>query len=221
MSELKVAVITGASGGLGSALAKEFAENSWQVVGTGRSERPEDLPVPILYKQFDASDAEACETFWQWLHDEYPKAATCLVNNAGSYVAADGGLAEADPDDFERQMQSVYFTSVHMTQALVRQLPTARILNVISSSALLHEPAEVAYGSAKDAQRHFFQTLQEAYKPEQYQITNLYPDYIATHGPNPDAMSAADLAGFVRELAESRRTFYLRDVSVYPRKAAI
>src|SRR5437870_1667330 len=113
MSGVKVAVITGASGGLGLALAKEFAMSDWRVVGTGRSERPTDLPEAAAYKQFDASDAHACESFWQGLHDEYPEAAICLVNNAGSYVAADGGLAEADPADFERQMQSVYFTSVH------------------------------------------------------------------------------------------------------------
>jgi NAD(P)-dependent dehydrogenase (short-subunit alcohol dehydrogenase family) len=212
----KVAVITGASRGLGLSIATEFGAGGWQVIGTGRSAQPAGLPEGVTYRQFDASNAEACESFWEQLHAEYPDAEVCLVNNAGSYTAANGGLAEAKAEDFASQMQSVYFTSVYMTQALVKHISSARIFNIISSSALLHEPSEVAYGSAKDAQRHFFQTLQETYKPEQYQITNLYPDYVATHGPNPEAMSAQHLANFILEFAESKASFYLRDVTVYP-----
>jgi NAD(P)-dependent dehydrogenase (short-subunit alcohol dehydrogenase family) len=214
----KVAVITGASRGLGRTLVEEFSKNGWTVIGTGRSQQPEDFPDNATYQQFDAGNFEACTSFWEKIKASYPNARFCLVNNAGSYTAANGGLSEANPEDFANQMQSVYFTSVYMTQGLVRTISAARIINIVSSSALLHEPSELAYGSAKDAQRHFFQTLQESYKPEQYQITNLYPDYIATHGPNPDAMNAADLAAFVHEQADSRATYYLRDVTVYPVK---
>lgn len=213
---MKTVAITGVSRGLGQSIADAFLGSGWRVVGTGRSERPETLNESIEYQQFDASDATACISFWMQLHvadDE-----VCLVNNAGSYVANNGGLAEAKPEDFAGQMQSIYFTSVYMTQALVKVASKAKVFNVVSSSALLHDPGELAYGSAKDAQRHFFQTLQETYKPEQYQITNLYPDYIATHGPNPDAMDAGDLADFIRSLADSDVSYYLRDVTVYPVK---
>lgn len=60
---MKIAVITGASGGLGKALVKEFASKSWRVIGTGRSEQPTDLPEGAAYKQFDASSATDCEAF--------------------------------------------------------------------------------------------------------------------------------------------------------------
>lgn len=214
----KIVVITGASRGLGLSLAQEFSANGWKVIGTGRSEQPNDFPANAVYEQFDASDPKACATFWEAARNSYPNASFCLVNNAGSYVAANGGLTEAHPKDFAGQMQSVYFTSVYMTQALVQHVPTARIINIVSSSALLHDPAELAYGSAKDAQRHFFQALQETYKPEQYQITNLYPDYIATHEPNPAAIDPTDLASFVRQQAKNESTYYLRDVTMYPRQ---
>jgi NADP-dependent 3-hydroxy acid dehydrogenase YdfG len=65
MSDAKIAVITGASGGLGRALIKEFAGKGWQTIGTGRSEKPEDVPEGASYEQFDASDAAAAESFWQ------------------------------------------------------------------------------------------------------------------------------------------------------------
>jgi len=113
-------------------------------------------------------------------------------------------------------MQSIYFSAVFMTRGLASVLPAARIINIISSSALAAHKNNSAYGAAKAAEMHFFQSLQEEYSPGQYQITNLYPKSIASHGPDPKAIDPADLARFVREQAENTTTYYLRDVTIYP-----
>ncbi len=214
MADKKLAIITGASRGLGLALVQKFAASGWQVVGTGRSERPADLPAEVAYKQFDASNAAECEAFWQQLKADYPEATVCLVNNAGSYVS--GSLTETKSEDYLQQMQSCYFSSVYMTRGLALAFPQARIVNIISNSALAAHKSNSAYGAAKAAQMHFFQSLQEEFAPKKYQITNLYPSDIATHGDNPEAISAADLASFVYQQAENTSTYYLRDVTVYP-----
>lgn len=215
MSYVKIAVVTGASRGLGSVLTKEFAANDWQVIGTGRSEQPADLPEGVGYRQFDASNSAESETFWKQLHNEHPDAQICLVNNAGGYVS--GGLTETKPEDYEQQMRSCYFSSAYMTRGLALVFPKARIINIISSSALAAHKDNSAYGAAKAAQMHFFQSLQQEFEPKQYQITNLYPYNIASHGPVDDAMTAEDLAVFVRQQAENEATYYLRDVTVWPR----
>jgi NAD(P)-dependent dehydrogenase (short-subunit alcohol dehydrogenase family) len=214
MSDTRLVIITGASKGLGLVLTRTFAANGWKAVGTGRSEQPSDWPEGAVYRQFDASNAVECESFWEQVHKEYTDAQVCLVNNAGSYVG--GGLLDAKPTDFEQQMQGVYFTSVHMTQAMAKQVATARIINIVSSTALQHDPEVLAYGAAKAAQWHFFKTLQEEFQPDKYRITNLYPSYIATHGPNPDAIDPGDLATFVLQQAELEGTYYLKDVTLYP-----
>lgn len=114
-------------------------------------------------------------------------------------------------------MRSSYFSSVYMTRGLALVFPKAKIVNIVSSSALRAHKNNSAYGAAKVAQMHFFQSLQDEFKPEQYQITNLYPYNISSEGPSDNAMTAEDLATFVYEQAENDRTYYLRDVTVWPR----
>ncbi len=211
----KLVVITGTSRGLGLVLAKEFDANGWKVVGTGRSPQPGDFPANAVYKQFDASDAKAVGSFWKFIRDNHPGGEICLVNNAGGYVG--GSLADTKTDDYEQQMRSAYFTAVYMTKGLVSVAPKARVINVISSSALTAHKNNSAYGAAKAAEMHFFKALQQEFKSDQYQITNLYPSDIATAGTRPNAIDPQDLAAYIRNLAESQDTIYLRDVTMYPR----
>ncbi len=211
---MKTVVISGASQGLGQKVATTFVRHGWRVIGTGRSPRPDELDTAIEYHQFDASDASACASFWQEVSKNLDDSAVCLVNNAGGYVG--GGLTDAKAEDFDKQMHSIYFTSVYMTKAMTSVVSKARVINVISAGALVHEPKALAYGAAKAAQRHFFQSLQKEFKTEQYQITNLYPSFIASHEPDPNAIDGTDLAEFIAQLAESRATYYLRDVTLYP-----
>jgi NAD(P)-dependent dehydrogenase (short-subunit alcohol dehydrogenase family) len=210
---MKTVVVTGASHGLGQYIADVFLKAGWHVVGTGRSARPDNLNAEVEYQQFDASNAEACTNFWQRLQTE---GEICLVNNAGSYVS--GGLLETQPEDYDKQMQSNYFSGVYMTRGLVEKIANARIFNIISNSALISHKATSAYGAAKAASMHFFQSLQKEFPAEKYQITNLYPSDIASQAPNPDAISPRDLATLIVELAESKTSYYLKDITVFPVK---
>jgi len=209
---MKTVVVTGASKGLGRVIAVAFLAAGWKVIGTGRSVRPQDLDDQIEYQSFDASDAEAAAKCWQTVTGDQ----VCLVNNAASY--AKGGLLETAPEEYEGQMRSGYLTAVQMTRALVAHFPTASIINVISNSALEAHAKNGAYGAAKAATMHFFQSLQKEFEPEKYRITNLYPSDIASHGPNADAIDPVDLAEFIIQLAESQTSYHLSDVTLYPIK---
>ena len=214
MSSAKIVVITGASRGLGLVLVREFDTNGWQVIGSGRSGQPVDFPRNAIYRQFDASDSADCEEFWRQLYSTYPDARVCLVNNAGGYVS--GGLTETKPEDFEQQIKSSYFSSVYMTRSLALVYSKAKVINIVSSSALVAHKNNTAYGAAKAAHMHFFQALQDEFKPERYEITNIYPSDIATHGKNPEAIEPYDLAAFIRQQAENSSSYYLRDVTICP-----
>ena len=210
----RIVIITGASRGLGLAIAQEFAGNGWYVIGTGRSEKHSEFPSNGEYHQFDASDPEACEAFWEHVSAQHTGAAYCLVNNAGGYIS--GSLTKLRPEDYLLQMQSTYFSAVYTTRGMALLIPQARIINVISSSALGIYTGDAAYGSAKAAEMHFFQVLQKEFKPGHYRITNLYPTDIASQGPNPRSIKPEDLARFIRTEAENDSTYYLRDATIYP-----
>ncbi|MEO6761416.1 MAG: SDR family oxidoreductase [Candidatus Saccharimonadales bacterium] len=211
---MNTVVVTGVSRGLGKFVAEAFTKNGWRVIGTGRSDRPEDLGSSIEYQQFDASDSKAAADFWQQLAAE---GEVCLVNNAGGF--AGGKLIEAKPEDYERQMQSNYFAGVNMTRGLVQNIKKARIINIISAVALTPLPGMGSYGAAKAASRQFFQSLQKELSDRDYQITNLYPSYIATNGQDPtNAILPEDLAGLIIQLAESHTSLYPTDITILPSK---
>lgn len=209
---MKTVVVTGTSHGLGQYIAEKFLESGWHVVGTGRSPRSDSLNQALDYHQFDASDAQACEDFWKSL--ELSSDPVCLVNNAGGFVA--GGLLETNPEDYAKQMQSNYFAGVYMTRGLATQVGSARIVNIISNSALAPNKATGAYGAAKAASEYFFQSLQREFPADKYKITNLYPSDIATQGPDPKAIDPKDLAQLILETVESAASYYPRDITLFP-----
>lgn len=211
---MNTVIVTGASRGLGKEIAESFVKSEWRVIGTGRSERPDSLNEKIEYVQFDASDTAAVAGFWQSIHTE---GEVCLVNNAGGFVG--GKLADTDADDFEKQMQSNFFAGVNMTRELVRNIERAKIINVNSAVSLATDPGMGPYGAAKTAAKQFFQSLRKELPAEKYQITNIYPSYIATNGQDPEnAIHPDDLADLILQQAESHTSYYAADITLYPAK---
>ena len=212
MGRMNTIVVTGVSRGLGRITAEKFVEEGWNVIGTGRSSRPDDLPESIAYYRFDASSAEACAHFWEEISEKHRN--VCLVNNAGGYV--DGSVVETSSDDFQKQMAANYFASVFMTQGLLTRVSRARVVNVISAGALGVHAGQSAYGASKAAAMHFFQALRAEVDPKKYKIINIYPSDIATHGVNEKAIQPVDLAVFIVEQMQRKDSLYLADVTMYP-----
>jgi NAD(P)-dependent dehydrogenase (short-subunit alcohol dehydrogenase family) len=209
----RLIVITGATRGLGLVAVNEFLENDWQVIGTGIGERPESFPANAQYVAFDASNFEACATFWQDTVADNPDAQICLVNNAGGYVGGD--IASTAPEEYAKQLGMNYFPAVCMTKSLVAAVSEARIITIVSSVALSPKAKNTAYGSSKAAEKYFLQALQEELDDKKYRLTNIYPNSIATSGPNSKAITPEELAVFVRDQAELNKSYYIRDVVLY------
>jgi len=209
----RLVVITGATRGLGLVTARIFLENGWQVVGTGLGDRPADFPEGAEYASFDASDFELCTKFWQDITTRNQDAKICLVNNAGGYVGGDA--VTTAPDEYTKQLNMNYFPAVYMTKALIAAVEEARIITIVSAVALSPKAKNTAYGSSKAAEKYYLQALQSELNDKKYRLTNIYPNSIATSGPNPKAITPEELAEFVHDQAELEKSYYIRDVVLY------
>lgn len=166
MSQTKIAVVTGASAGVGRATARLFAETGFDVAllargaaglagaasdveATGRRA----LVIPTDVAQFEEVDAAASRVEEEW------GAIDVWVNDAMTTVFAP--CWDVKPADFARAVEVTFLGQVWgTTAALARMRPRDRgaIVNVGSALAFVGIPLQSAYCSSKFACRGFFES---------------------------------------------------------------
>ena len=162
----KVAVITGASAGVGRATARTFAEHGFDVALLARGEAGlhgavgdveaaggRALAIPTDVADFDAVDSAATRV------EEELGPIDVWVNDAMTTVFAP--VWDVKPEDFKRAVEVTFLGQVWgTTAALARMRPRDRgsIVNVGSALAFIGIPLQSAYCSSKFACRGFFES---------------------------------------------------------------
>jgi NAD(P)-dependent dehydrogenase (short-subunit alcohol dehydrogenase family) len=134
----RVAVITGASRGLGAGMAGTFATHGWQLGLCARTEpeAPPEALDAIVVASVDVADAEAMSAFADEVVGRLGRI-DLWVNNAG-VLDPIGPLADADPDSLRRHFEVNVLGTMHGTAAFarhVRSRPGGGLLVNISSGA--------------------------------------------------------------------------------------
>ena len=155
-AELPVVIVTGAGGGLGSAMARRFAQDGWRValfdrradlVEAEAAQIPGSLPIGV-----DVTDEAAVTAAVARVADDFGASPHALVNNAG--IVRFGALMDHSIEDF-RQVLDVNLTGVFiMTRAVARlMLPrgSGSIVNITSLNAVAPSPDAGAYPASKAA----------------------------------------------------------------------
>jgi short-subunit dehydrogenase len=174
--ENRVAVITGAGGGIGRAIAVSLAKRACHValadineaglVETQRLAQAHGVRASI--HPLDVADREAVRTLPAWVMQEHGRC-DVLVNNAG--VAVSGYFEQVEEADFDWLMEINFHGLVRMTRAflpLLRQSEEARLVNLSSLYGLVSPPGQVAYSSSKFAVRGFSNGLR-------HELANTHP----------------------------------------------
>lgn len=158
MLEQKVAVVTGASRGIGRAIAKKLAEDGMFVVINyrGNKEKAESVKQEILENQgmaeiyaCDVSDYDACETFFKTVVQTYGRI-DVLVNNAG--ITRDGLLMKMTEEDYDAVLQTNLKGPFHGIRFVSRQMlkqRSGRIINISSVSGILGNAGQANYCASK------------------------------------------------------------------------
>jgi uncharacterized protein len=185
MAGERVAVITGASSGIGEATARELAQRGWVcVLLARRAAELERLAGEIggEWEICDVADRAQVDEVAARVLGRHP-AIGLLVNNAG--IPARGSFLEIDPELIERVTAVNYLGGVWCLRAFVPGLRAARdshVVNVVSVSGTVPFAPAGAYAASKHAQLAFSRSTAALLRPEGIQVHTVMPGFVETEG---------------------------------------
>lgn len=149
---MSVLLVTGASSGIGAAVALAFAEAGWDVMASGRDEdRLDELSEAadnVVTWAGELASSEDCDELIADTLDEFGQI-DCLVNSAG--VLFRGDATETGDDDWRDTLAVNLDMPFYLSRAAIPHLQESAgaIVNIACASALRAERRSVAYATSK------------------------------------------------------------------------
>jgi len=233
----ELVVITGASSGIGRAIARAFAAegNPLLLISRHIAPLPELAGKAARYAQADVADYAQVEAAIRAAEREHGETG-CLVNNAG-YADARNFL-EVEAADFAREIAVDLIGVMNCTKAVIGNMSrrgSGTIINISSVSDRKTAPVAVGYTASKYGVRAVSESLREAEGKNGVRVINVAPGYIKTniHASmgitfeeyckalgNPDFMTADELAGIVLFCWKLPPSICIRDIVVAPTRTS-
>jgi NAD(P)-dependent dehydrogenase (short-subunit alcohol dehydrogenase family) len=208
----RIAVVTGASKGIGLAVVRALAAEGALVVAGARTTGGLDGMDRVRAVGVDLATPDGPGRLVQRALDEFGRV-DVLVNNVGAVKIRLQGFLGTTDDDFERSMQVNFFSAVRATRAalgpMVRQGKGA-IVNIASVNAFFQPDGLVLdYGAAKAALVNVAKALSQELGPHGIRINSVSPGPVATDlwlGAGGVAESGGDPAAEAAKAATGRFT---------------
>lgn len=184
----EIALVTGASRGIGQAVALELGRQGSAVVGTSTSQAGADALSALLKergirgagKMLDVTDAPAIERVLREIESELG-APTILVNNAG--ITRDALLLRMKDEDWDAVLEADLSSVYRLCKACLRAMTKARrgrIINISSVVALTGNPGQANYCAAKAGMIGFTKALAREVGGRGITVNAVAPGYIET-----------------------------------------
>lgn len=189
----RIALITGASSGIGEACARKFAEGGYDLILTARrAEKLAELGAELEAEgtkvktlTFDVRDAEAAETAINSLEPEWRKI-DVLINNAGLALGLDKEY-EGDPDDWNTMIDTNIKGLLTMTRLIVPGMVERNEGHVINIGSVAGDAAYAkgnVYCATKAAVKTITDGLRIDLAETAVRVTNLKPGLVETNFSN-------------------------------------
>jgi short-subunit dehydrogenase len=185
-----IAVVTGASSGIGAAAARRLAAEPGArlVLVARREERLQALAAEIggaTVVAVDLVDADAPARVREALEREHGGQLDLLVNNAGASWNAPFGTDEGGWENVRRTMALNFDAQLRLTEALLpllRASAPSSIVNVASTAGRVGRAAGGAYSASKFALAGWTDSLHLEEKPRGVHVGLVLPGFVATEG---------------------------------------
>ncbi len=179
MGSNQVALVTGASSGIGQATAELLAARGYTVFGTSRETTQVARPYRLL--SMDVRSDASVEAAFQSLLEEAGRI-DVLVNNAG--YAQVGAIEESSIADVQAQFDTNLLGVLRVVKAVLpvmRQQGSGRIINVSSIVGQVAPPYMGVYATSKFALEGLSEALREEVRPFGVDVSLIEPTFVRTH----------------------------------------
>lgn len=223
-------IITGASKGIGYAVAKAFAadgnklflcsRNQQQLEAAADSLRAESPNATFLTYSADLSIKEEAIAFGNWCLKE--GAPDILVNNAGSYVP--GNVHDELEGNLEQMIAVNLYSAYYLTRAVVPAMKEkgGHIFNMCSIASLQAYTGGGSYSVSKFALLGFSKNLREELKPHKIKVTHIMPGAVFTPSwegsgvTTERIMEADDIGRIIKATSELSPQAVVEDIVLRP-----
>jgi NAD(P)-dependent dehydrogenase (short-subunit alcohol dehydrogenase family) len=175
-----VALVTGASSGIGKAAALALADAGFQVVGTSRNSSRLTPPHGVTFLDLDVASDESVTSVVQQVIERFGRL-DVLVNNAGTGAA--GAAEESSVAQAQRLFDINVFGVIRMTKAVLphmRAQGRGRIINISSVLGLVPGPYMAVYAATKHAVEGYSESVDHEVREHGVRVLLVEPAYTKT-----------------------------------------
>ena len=179
---MKTALVTGASRGIGNAIALELKQKGYSVIGTATSQsgvdslRENDIEGYIL----DLNSKDSIDQFWSLL-EENNKSISVLINNAG--ITRDNIVLRMSDEEWSDIMNVHLYGTFQLCKRSLKMMlknKWGRIINISSASASIGNRGQSNYAAAKAGVEAFTKSLAKEVGKRDITINSVAPGFIST-----------------------------------------
>ncbi|MCJ8312233.1 MAG: 3-oxoacyl-ACP reductase FabG [Saccharospirillaceae bacterium] len=199
--EGKVALVTGASRGIGKAIAEALAAQGAKVIGTATSENGAESISAYLGEsgrgaKLDVNNSEEINALFKSIKEEFGDA-LIVVNNAG--ITKDNLFLRMKEDQWDDVISTNLSSVFRVSKAAIKAMSKARfgrIINISSVIGCMGNAGQVNYGASKAGVEGFTRSLAKEMAPRGVTVNSIAPGFIATDMTDaiPEAQRDAILA---------------------------
>jgi NAD(P)-dependent dehydrogenase (short-subunit alcohol dehydrogenase family) len=174
----QVVLVTGASRGIGMAVAQKLAQSGYRVFGTTRGSSSVGTVAKLL--RLDVQDEKSVQECVNAVLEEAGRI-DLLINNAG--ISIYGGIEELSLAQVKELFETNFFGVVRLTQAVLptmRRQASGRIINIGSVAGFLPMPYQAAYAASKHALAGWTETLDLEVRRFGIRAILIQPGFIST-----------------------------------------
>jgi len=182
MTEKKTALVTGASRGIGNAIAVELKNNGFDVIGTATSESGSESLDRLGIEGYvlDLNSSESLESFWS-LIEKNEKSISVLINNAG--ITRDNIILRMTDEEWSDIMNVHLNGAFQLCKRSLKMMlknKWGRVINISSASASIGNRGQSNYAAAKAGVEAFTKSLAKEVGKRDITINAVAPGFIST-----------------------------------------